>query len=92
MTTIAKTNHNLHTAQKKTTIVAKVDRLSRIFVSETTMFFTGLQAMLDNQFSPLLVDPEQLQTAYDEIVDKSKEVNLAPITDDADLIFQSEVW
>ena len=37
------------------------------------------------------MDPEQLQTAYDEIVDKATEVNLAPLTDDADLIFQSEV-
>ena len=32
-----------------------------------------------------------MQTGYDEIVDKAKEVDLAPITDDADLIFQSEV-
>ena len=91
MTNIAKTNRNLHTAQKKEIIVAEVERLSRIFVSETAMFLTGLQALLDNQFSPLLVDPEQLQTAYNEIVDKAKEVNLAPITDDADLIFQSGV-
>ena len=91
MLNIARTNHNLHTKQKKATIVAEVDRLSRIFVSETSMFLTGLQALLDNQFSPLLVDPEQLQSAYDEIVDRAKEVNLAPITEDADLIFQAEV-
>ena len=91
MTNIAKTHRNLHTAQKKETIVTEVDRLSRIFVSETAMFLTGLQALLDNQFSPLLVDPEQLQTAYDEIVDKAKEVYLALLTDDADLIFQSEI-
>ena len=37
------------------------------------------------------MDPEQLQNAYNEIVDKAKEVNLAPITGDADLIFQSEL-
>ena len=91
MINIAQTNRNLHTKQKKATIVVEVDRLSRIFVSETTMFLTGLQALLDNQFRPLLVDPEQLQNAYDEIVDKAKEVNLAPITEDADLIFQAEV-
>ena len=91
MTNIAKTNRNLHTAKKQETIVVEVDRLSHIFVSETAMFLTGLQALLDNQFSPLLVDPEQLQNAYDEIVDKAKEVNLAPLMDDADLIFQSKV-
>ena len=91
MINIAQTNRNLRTKQKKATIVAEVDRLSRIFVSETSMFLTGLQALLDNKFSPLLVDPEQLQNAYDEIVDRAKEVNLAPITDDADLIFQAEV-
>ena len=51
---------------------------------------TGLQALLGNQFSPLLVDPEQLQNAYIEIFDKAKEVNLAPLTDDADLTFQSK--
>ena len=55
------------------------------------MFLTGLQALLDNKFSLLLVDPEQLQSVYDEIVDYAKEVNLAPIAEDADLIFQSEV-
>ena len=91
MVNIAKTNQNLHTKQKQAMIVAEVDRLSRIFVSETSMFLTGLQALLNNQFSPLLVEPEQLQGAYDEIVDRAKEVNLAPLTEDADLLFQSEV-
>ena len=91
MMVIARTSQNLHTKQKQAMIVAEVDRLSRIFVSETSMFLTGMQALLDNNFSPLLVDPEQLQSAYNEIVDKAKEVNLAPITGDADLIFQSEV-
>ena len=76
MLNIAQTNRNLHTKQKKATIVAEVDRLSRIFVSETTMFLTGLQALLDNQFSPLLVDPEQLQSAYDEIVIELKRLTL----------------
>ena len=88
MLNIAQTNRNLHTKQKKATIVAEVDRLSRIFVSETTMFLTGLQALLDNKFSLLLVDPEQLQSVYDEIVDRADD---QPITDDADLIFQAEV-
>ena len=91
MVNIAKTNQNLHTKQKQAMIVAEVDHLSRIFVSETSMFLTGLQALLNNQFSPLLVEPERLQNAYDEIVDRAKEVNLAPLTEDADLIFQSEV-
>ena len=91
MVNIAKTNQNLHTKQKQAIIVVEVDRLSRIFVSETSMFLTGLQALLNNQFSPLLVEPERLQNAYDEIVDRAKEVNLAPLTEDADLIFQSEV-
>ena len=68
MVNIAKTNQNLHTKQKQAMIVAEVDRLSRIFVSETSMFLTGLQALLNNQFSPLLVEPEQLQNAYNEIV------------------------
>ena len=91
MMVIARTNQNLHTKHKQGMIIVEVDRLSRIFVSETSMFLTGLQALLDNHFSPLLVDPEQLQNAYNEIVDRAKEVNLAPITTDADLIFQSEV-
>ena len=64
MVNIAKTNQNLHTKQKQAMIVAEVDRLSRIFMSETSMFLTGLQALLNNQFSPLLVEPEQLQNAY----------------------------
>ena len=38
LVTIAETNRNLHTAQKKEIIVAEVDRLSRIFVSETSLF------------------------------------------------------
>ena len=48
--TIAKTNRNLHKAHKREVIIAEVDRLSRIFVSETSMFLTGLQALLDNKF------------------------------------------
>ena len=91
LVTIAKTNRNLHTAHKKEIIVAEVDRLSRIFVSETSLFLTGLKSLLDNKFSPLLVDPEKVQSAYDEVVDKAKEVNLKPLTEDSDLIFQSEV-
>ena len=55
------------------------------------MFLTGLQSLLDNKFSPLMVDPEKVQSAYDEVVDKAKEVNLKPLTEDSDLIFQSEV-
>ena len=38
MMVIAKTSQNLHTKQKQAMIVAEVDRLSRIFVSETSMF------------------------------------------------------
>ena len=91
LVTIAETNRNLHTAQKKEIIVAEVDRLSRIFVSETSLFLTGLQALLDNKFSPLLADPEKVQQADDEVVDKVKDVNLKPLTGDSDLIFQSEV-
>ena len=91
LVTIAKTNRNLHKAHKKDIIIAEVDRLSRIFVSETSLFLTGLQALLHNQFSPLLVDPEKVQSAYDEVVDKAKEANLKPLTEDSDLIFQSEV-
>ena len=91
MTNVAVNNSSLHLAHKKETIIAEVDRLSRIFVTETSMFLTGLQALLDNQFRPLLVDPEQVQSAYEEVVDKAKEANLAPLTADADLIFQSEV-
>ena len=50
-----------------------------------------MQALLDNKFSPLLVDPEKVQDAYDEVVDKAKEINLKPLSVDSDLIFQSEV-
>ena len=78
---IAQTNRNLHKAHKKEVVIAEVDRLSRIFVSETSTFLTGLQALLDNKFSPLLVDPEKVQSAYDEVVDKAKEVNLKPLTE-----------
>ena len=89
--TIAKTNRNQHKAHKREVIIAEVDRLSRIFVSETSMFLTGQQALLDNKFSPLLVDPEKVQGAYDEVVDKAKEVNLKPLgsvmgTTEGDLI------
>ena len=80
MVNIAVNNRNLHLAHKKETIVAEVERLSCIFVTETSMFLTGLQALLDNQFSPLLVDPEQVQDAYDKIVDKAKEAKLVPLT------------
>ncbi len=90
-TNVAVDNSKLHLAHKKETIIARVDHLSRIFVAETFMFLTGLQALLDNQFSPLLVDSKQLQSEYDEVVDKANEANLAPLTEDVDLIFQSEV-
>ena len=73
MTNVAMNNCNLYLAHKKETIIPEVDRLSRIFVTETSMFLMGLQALLDNQFSPLLVDPEQVESAYDEVVDKAKE-------------------
>ena len=50
--------------------------------TETSMSLVGLQALVDNQFSPHLVDPEQAQNAYDEVVDKAKEANPAPLAKD----------
>ena len=63
--------------------------MKRIFISEFNMFLTGLQSLLEGRFSPLLVNPDMLQSTYDDIVSKSRQEHLHPISNDADIIFQS---
>ena len=74
LVTIARTNQNLHTEPQE----RNHRRRSRQVILESLSprllyFFTGLQLCFDNKFSPLLVDPEKVQDAYDEVVDKAKE-------------------
>ena len=63
--------------------------MQRLFVSEFTMFMTAIQSLIEGHFSPLLVNPDLLQSSYDDIVNKGKAESLNPLSNDADTLFQS---
>ena len=63
--------------------------MKRIFLSEFTLFLTGIQSLIEGHFSPLLINPDLLQSTYDDIVNKARSESLNPVSSDADTLFQS---
>ena len=86
---IAKTQTNLYEASKREGITNEISQMKRMFLSEFSMFLTGFQSLIKGRFSPLLVNPDLLQSTYNDIVTKARQEHLHPISDDADIIFQS---
>ena len=86
---IAKTQTDLYESKKREGIRNEVNQMKRMFISEFSIFLTGFQSLIEGRFSPLLVNPDLLQSTYDDIVTKSRQEHLHPISEDADIIFQS---
>ena len=86
---IAKTQTDLWREIKRVGLEAEVAQLKRIFLSEFTLFMTGIQSLIEGHFSPLLINPDLLQSTYDNIVNKARSESLNPVSDDADTLFQS---
>ena len=89
MLQIVKTQTDLHREIKLVGLQDKVDQMRRLFISEFTMFMTGIQSLIEGHFSPLLVNPDLLQSTYDDIVNKARVEWLNPLSNDADTLFQS---
>ena len=86
---IEKTQTDLWREIKRVGLEAEVAQLKRIFLSEFTLFMTGIQSLIEGHFSPLLINPDLLQSTYDNIVNKARSESLNPVSDDADTLFQS---
>ena len=86
---IAKTQTDLYEADKREGIANEVSQMKRMFISEFSLFLTGFQSLIEGRFSPLLVNPDLLQSTYNDIVTKARQEHLHPISEDADIIFQS---
>ena len=82
---MAKTQTDLYQAIKREGITNEIAHVKRMFISEFTMFLTGFQSLIEGRFSPLLVDPDMLQSTYDDIASKARQEHLHPISDDADI-------
>ena len=89
LVSIAKTQTDLYEAEKREGITNEIAQMKRMFISEFSMFLTGFQSLIEGRFSPLLVNPDLLQTTYNDIVTKARQEHLHPISEDADIIFQS---
>ena len=89
MLQIVKTQTDLHREVKRLGFQDEADQMQRLFVSEFTMFMTGIQSLVEGHFSPLLVNPDLLQSSYDDIINKARAESLNPLSDDADTLFQS---
>ena len=86
---ITRTHTDLYEAKKREGIRMEIDQMKRIFISEFSLFLTGFQSLIEGKFSPLLINPDLLQPTYDDIVTKSRQEHLHPLSDDADIVFQS---
>ena len=89
MMQIAKTQTDLYREMKREGLEAEIAQMKRIFISEFTLFMTGIQSLIEGHFNPLLVNPDNLQSTYDDIVNKAQSESLNPVSDDADTLFQS---
>ena len=86
---MAETQTDLYRAVKREGITNEIAQMKRIFISEFTMFLTGFQSLIEGRFSPLLINPDLLKTTDEDIITKARQEHLHPISEDADIIFQS---
>ena len=86
---IAKTQTDLYREIKRVGLETEIAQMKRIFLSEFTLFLTGIQSLIEGHFSPLLINPDLLQSTYDDIVNKARSESLNPVSSDADTLFQS---
>ena len=86
---IAKTQTDLYREIKRVGLETEIAQMKRIFLSEFSLFLTGIQSLIEGHFSPLFVNPDLLQSTYDDIVNKARSESLNPVSNDADTLFQS---
>ena len=68
---IAKTQNDFYTTVKREGLANEIAQMKRLFLSEFTLF-TGFQSLVEGRFSPLLVNPDLLQSTYDDVISKSR--------------------
>lgn len=82
---------SLHQETVRIAIRGEIDRMSRVFVSEMSDFLAGMQVLLENRISPLIVDPDKLQTLYADLLVACRAKSLVPVSEDSGIIYHSEV-
>lgn len=88
---VANKTSELHRKTVRLAIKGEIDRISRVFASEIDLFLIGLQALLENRVSPLIVNPDKLQTLYADLLVICRAKGLTPVSEDPGIIYSSEV-
>ena len=83
---IAKTQTDLYREIKWVGLETEIAQMKRILLSEFTLFLTGIQSLIEGHFSPLLVNPDLLQSTYDDIVNKAQSESLNPVSSDSEYL------
>ena len=88
---VANKTTELHCEMVRLAIKGEIDRISRVFTSEVDIFLTGLQVLLENRLSPLIVNPDKLQTLYSDLLVACRSKGLTPVSEDPGIVYSSEV-
>ena len=80
----------LQDKQHKDTIRDEVEKLLRIFTSELHLFLMGVQSLQDGRLSPLLVNPDDIQEDFRDLITLSGSEGFQPVVDDVNLIYQAQ--
>ena len=68
----------------------ELDLMASMLSSELDLYLMGIQSLLDGRFSPVLANPDMIQSKYETILEKARRKGFQPLSEDAGTIFQSE--
>ena len=78
-------------SQRKTvmeTMGQQIHLLVQAFRMELTDFLTGITRLMDHRLSPLLVQPQALEEAFNVLRNAARLRNMRPMSEDAGILFQ----
>ena len=81
---------NLASDATREAIEEEIQIITDQLQQEVDFFLTGIDTLVRRKFSPILVNPDNLQTEYGNLLSKARARDLRPVSEDAGIIFQSE--
>ena len=81
---------NLVSQDTRKAIEEEINIITDQLQQEVDFFLTGIDTLVRRKFSPILINPDNLQTEYGNLLTKARAHDLRPVSEDAGIIFQSE--
>ena len=85
------TSITLSRKQAMDSLEHQVQLLLHSFRFELTDFLQGMMSLMENRLSPLIVSPEALISAFDQLTANARKRNLLPSSEDPGILFQVPV-